>query len=224
MVCSPVCFSFSQSECNYEIRLCTERALLLLVPEVTSYISLHPKLPEKEDKEAKPTEMEVVIDDATVRAPQVLSVEASQRLSVLLKELIAILKGAPSCHCLSHSLLDPRLNDMTGAERPTATDMHIAPPEAFRLAPLMRALEWTCVSSVEAQLLGQAWDAICALYQAMNRREIENDYNKHHLFKLIERMTLAEPSLLTSFASHATWIMYWITLRHVVIMIAFPFS
>jgi hypothetical protein len=102
---------------------------------------------------------------------------------------------------------------MTGAERPSAYDQHIATPEAFRLTSLLRCLEWAVVGSDEALLVAQAWESLQALYLAVNRREIENDYNKHYIFRLIERVTLAEPSVLTLFASSPAWIQYWITLR-----------
>jgi hypothetical protein len=178
------------------VRFQAEKIVLALVPEAFSYVTLKPK-------ENSQTEFEEEVDDFNVYPPQDLSEVSKFKLNIILDELMNMFK-------------DPSLRDMCGAEKSRPQGEDVIPKDAFKLTSLFRLIEWALVSNDEkTKFISdlKVKETIVILYKAIEKREIENDYNKHYFFKLWDRLTDNHEEASSFFGSTSEWCGAWISLR-----------
>jgi len=184
------------NDAHEEVRFQAEKICLALVPDAFSYVTLKPK-------EGSQTEFEEEVDDFNVYPPQELNDLSKLKLNIILDELIVMFK-------------DPMLRDMCGYEKPKSHNDEVVPKNGFKLTSLFRLLEWTFVSDHEKHKFIsdlKVQDSILYLYKAIEKKEIENDYNKHYFFKLWDRLTDNNEAATNYFAASEEWCGAWISLR-----------
>jgi ubiquitin C-terminal hydrolase len=195
-----ILFHFSKHDsmdAHENVRFQAEKIVLALVPEALSYVTLKPK-------EGSPTEFEDDVDDENVYPSQELSVTSKLNLNIILDELMNMFKDP----------LVPR--DMCNYEKPKSHGDDVVSKDGFRLASLFRLLEWTFVGEYEKTKFisdPKVKDAIFSIYKSIEKKEIENDYNKHFFFKLWDRLTDNHEASTNYFANSAEWCGAWISLR-----------
>jgi hypothetical protein len=185
------------NEAHENVRFQAEKIVLALVPEAFSYVTTKPK-------EGSQTEFEDDVDDLNVYPAQELSETSKRNLNIILDELMHLFKD-PSV---------PR--DMCNYEKPKSHGDDVVSKEGFRLVSLFRLLEWTFVSDYEKTKFisdPKVKDSILAIYKSIEKKEIENDYNKHYFFKLWDRLTDNHEAATIYFADSAEWCGAWISLR-----------
>jgi hypothetical protein len=186
-------------DCHGNIRRCAEKLVMLLVPEVKS----HFVIVERQKENSTVVEKVEEVDDMTLLPEQEISTASRESLNIVLDELKVLLRESGS------------KSDYCAHERYNKSEHEVLPEEGYRLTSLLRLLEWAMVGPAEKSALLQdrlVREAILAIYENFNRREIENDFNKLYMFKFLDRLSENHEAACHFIAAQENWVSLWISL------------